>query len=128
MDYLSKSFRLDEQVIEAIETAKAGGTSPNKFLRALLGFDDGPEVRPTISRVQPARVYSDPREIPGVSVGPPAKKPEGAFRCRCVHSGCQGQYFQGTSKFQTLCDLCRELKHSGDPRNCQICYEDTGPA
>lgn len=130
VDYISKSYRLDEQVIEAIETAKAGGTSPNKFLRALLGFDDGPEVVPArrlvASRVEPERTYSDPRDIPGVGTG--AASVQQGFPCRCAHTGCQGAKFQGRTRFDKLCPQCSENGHAGDPRSCAECFNDQGPA
>jgi hypothetical protein len=65
----------------------------------------------------------DPASIPGVSTGAP--KVEGQWPCRCVHSGCQGSKFMGVSRFQNLCDGCREVGHLGDPRSCRACEDDS---
>ncbi len=58
----------------------------------------------------------------------PGTIPAGQYPCRCVHSGCQGAKFQGVSKFANLCPECQEKGHSGDPKVCQECYTDIGPA
>jgi len=66
-------------------------------------------------------------ELPaGVSVGVSAVS--AGFACVCKHSGCRGAKFTGTSRFQSLCPECVEKGHSGDPRNCGECFNDTGPA
>lgn len=46
MGYRSKTYSLSDEVIEAIERAKAGGTSPNQFLRELMGLDGGAVMVP----------------------------------------------------------------------------------
>lgn len=124
------NVRLDDEVWAAV---KAMDCSLNQYLRGLL-LDKDSEYNPPAPTVPHVgrlhvspRTYSDPREIPGVSVGASTSL-EGQFRCRCVHTGCKGSYFLGSSKFQTLCDVCLGLGHSGDPRSCKICYEDSGPA
>jgi hypothetical protein len=65
----------------------------------------------------------DPASIPGVSTGAP--KVEGQWPCRCVHSGCRGSKFIGVSRFQNLCDECREVGHLGDARSCRACEDDS---
>jgi hypothetical protein len=82
MEYLSKSYRLDEQVIEAIETAKSGGTSPNRFLRQLLGLDGGsiPEHRLAAESGLPAHVLEAGKfQTPTIDT-----RPKNAF---CKHCG-----------------------------------------
>lgn len=68
----------------------------------------------------------DPTTVPGISRGP--SHVSVGFPCRCVHSGCQGAKFNGASKTANICDSCRESGHSTDPRSCQECFNDTGPA
>lgn len=39
MGYPSKTYSLSDEVVEAIDAAKASGLSPNQFLRRALGID-----------------------------------------------------------------------------------------
>lgn len=136
------------EVIRGMATGKSQGQVVDEAIAALQGGDKHGEVnrwfRETWARLEdilealqsadsfaPAlgAVYvaphgrPDPATIPGVSRGL-----VGQFPCRCVHSGCQGAKFQGMSKFANLCDGCRESGHAGDPRSCQSCFDDIGPA
>lgn len=79
------------------------------------------------SSVMP-RSLAELREAGLISEGVPAKKVEGAFSCRCVHSGCQGAKFLGRTKFAQMCDGCEEKGHRGDPRDCKPCFDDMGPS
>ncbi len=117
--------RLDE-VLEFVRSSPS--EMEEACLRAISRWKSGSSLVSNTSSIQPSMPATsfDPKTIPGISVGPP--KTEGQFRCRCIHTGCRGSYFQGASRFQTLCDVCLGLGHSGDPRSCRICYEDSGPA
>lgn len=85
-----------------------------------------PVKRGVDGRARPTEDVSfDPREIPGVSVGPPKREVAGGFPCRCVHSGCRGSKFTGTARFQNICPECSESGHKGEPRNCQSCADDS---
>lgn len=83
------------------------------------------ESRPSTGRITniSANAGFDPATIPGVSRGVSTN-----FTCRCIHSGCKGSKFQGASKYANLCPACGESGHSGDPRSCQECFNDMGPA
>lgn len=133
-----RTVRLDDDVWAAI---KGMDCSLNLYLRgALLAEDVGEVVVYGRDEIPPRANYRedvekpkdvgermqgfDPRSVPGVALGVSA----GSFPCRCVHSGCKGSKFQGTTRFQNLCPACLELGHQGEPRNCEICFEDTGPA
>lgn len=55
MAYQSKTYSLSDEVITAIDAARAKGESPNKFLRRLLGLGGAPvilrrEKRPVFQR------------------------------------------------------------------------------
>jgi hypothetical protein len=65
----------------------------------------------------------DPAQIAGVKKGI-----AGQFPCRCTHSGCRGSKFMGLRRGENLCPSCFEKGHTGEPRNCGPCFEDTGPA
>lgn len=129
VDYLSKSYRLDEQVIEAIETAKAGGTSANKFLRQLMGLDVvAPRLTSGPMGEIEERIIAEEREILSEPSPFDAIPVQQGFPCRCAHTGCQGAKFQGRTRFEKLCPQCSENGHSGDPRSCVECFNDQGPA
>lgn len=52
MSYQSKTYSLSDEVIAIIDDAKAKGESPNKFLRRVLGLDNGrPITRPGFVRL-----------------------------------------------------------------------------
>jgi hypothetical protein len=113
------------EVLEFVRSA------PSEFeeacLRAIERFKDAGSSSSTaanMSNFQPGTSF-DPASIPGVSVGLPAPKVEGQWPCRCVHSGCQGSKFMGVSRFQNLCDGCREAGHLGDARSCRACEDDS---
>jgi hypothetical protein len=110
------NVRLDDEVWAAV---KAMDCSLNQYLRASL-IDGGPNGG--IIADPPATNF-DPASIPGVSTGAP--KVEGQWPCRCVHSGCKGSKFMGVSRFQNLCDGCREAGHLGDARSCRACEDDS---
>lgn len=126
------NVRLDDEVWAAI---KQMDCSLNQYLRQAL-LEDGEilakpgfvqEVRPFNVTLNNKQSDFDPRDIPGVSVGqPPKKEVTGGFPCRCVHSGCRGSKFTGVTRFQNLCPECQEKDHTGDPRNCQECFNDQG--
>lgn len=87
---------------------------------------ESPVKRGIDGRARPTEDVSfEPREIPGVSVGPPKREVVGGFPCRCVHSGCRGSKFTGTARFQNICPECSESGHKGEPRNCQSCADDS---
>ena len=126
------SVRLDSDVWAAV---RAMDCSLNQYLRAVLlekESEYAPSI-PTVPHVErlqvPPKIYSDPREIPGVSIGLPPYS-ERQYPCVCNHTGCQG----GDGKFlsdrrgATLCPNCFRMGHRMDARNCQECFNDTGPA
>lgn len=49
MAYQSKTYSLSDEVVAAIEDARAKGLTPNKFLRRILGIDteDVPDIHGT---------------------------------------------------------------------------------
>lgn len=51
MGYQSKTYSLSDEVVDAIETAKARGVSPNKFLRQLMGLDAARVVAEQLSTI-----------------------------------------------------------------------------
>lgn len=105
---------------EDIAKGLAGATIPNGAFRST--GSTGLAIAP----LEYAQQFPDPREIPGVSVGMPEKKEPAGFPCRCVHTGCRGGKFTGMSRTANLCDPCRESGHTGDPRNCSACADDSG--
>jgi hypothetical protein len=68
MGYQSKTYSLSDQVVEAIEAAKAGGLSPNQFLRRVIGIDESdndnhtPEA--TVKKVKDWRANRTPLPKP----------------------------------------------------------------
>lgn len=136
------SVRLDSDVWEAVRAMEC---SLNQYLRlALIDGAEFPALRDgmmnqgrgnqSLSEPFSAQVKQglerqgagfDPCEIPGVSVGPPKRETTSGYPCRCIHSGCRGSRFTGTSKFQNLCPECAEGGHKGEPRNCQACADDS---
>lgn len=133
MEYHSKTYRLDEEVVGAIERAKAGGTTPNRFLRELMGLNsengaegvgEGPSVLvPALASVRATSEY-DPASIPGVSRGvPPETKPmpSGAFRVMCQHCG---KKFGAETRRETTCVCCEEKGHKGTRYDCEQCRLD----
>ena len=119
MGYQSKTYSLSDEVVDAIERAKAGGTSPNKFLRSLIGLDD--EVAGNGASNEGAKSAMAPvstlkvEGIPGIQVGA-ADLPKNAT---CGHCG---RRFAGT-KGASLCPGCSQDGHRGDVRNCRRCEE-----
>jgi hypothetical protein len=135
--FQSKTYSLSDEAVTWIEELRADYGSVNKGLLAIMAVNENVErgvSRATRDRQgresisTPVGTGFDPTSIPGVSVGLSAPKVEGQFPCRCVHSGCKGSKFMGVSRFQNLCDSCREAGHLGDARNCERCYEDGNPA
>lgn len=112
MGYQSKTYSLSDEVVAVIEGARAAGLTPNQFLRRTFGIEEGAAV---------PEVSSDPRQVPGVSVGLPEKTESVGFHCRCIHSGCGGRKFTGATRYATLCDECREQGHLGNPKDCPEC-------
>ncbi len=136
MGYQSKTYSLSDEVVAVIEAAKATGVTPNRLLMAALkvGEVDGEAHRAVAELAVVGHVKKinstvtvgagfDPSQIEGVRKGVSA-----GFACRCVHSGCRGSKFTGTSRFQSLCSACQDMGHAGDPRECGACFDDTGPA
>lgn len=126
MEYLSKTYRLDEQVVDAIERAKSGGTSANRFFRLLMGLDNGvsggdgaPESLETVAPVVPAtaeRVEKyDPAAIAGVTRGP---APHSTVRTRCEHCG---KNFDSESRKNKRCPECVEAGHGLSRYDCEEC-------
>lgn len=140
MGFQSKTYSLSDEVVAWLEELRSDYGSINKGLLAVMALSgDGSgsgevlakpgfvrEPKPFNVTLSDKESSSDPREIPGVSVGmPPRKEVAGGFPCRCVHSGCRGSKFTGTSRFQNLCEPCRDSGHSGEPRNCSQCANDS---
>lgn len=129
MGYQSKTYSLSDEVVRRIDLLSAHFGSPNKaFLQVLPDSLDSVESERSVSTPLPTPKELeplDPREIPGVSVGPPKREVAGGFPCRCIHSGCRGSKFTGTARFQNICPECSESGHKGEPRNCQSCADDS---
>lgn len=127
-DSVATSFRLRDEARFILEQrAEDWGISKTAVIEKLLLATESPSevsspspIPSTLARVP------DPASIPGVSVGVP--RTTGQFPCRCAHSGCRGATFQGASKLANLCPACSESGHRGDPRSCQECFNDMGPA
>ena len=123
MGYQSKTYSLSDEVVDAIESAKAGGTSPNKFLRQLMGLEDGStsSVMYSTGNISGPSVNSstltstNPAEIPGIQVGA-GDLPKNA---KCLH--CPKKF--AGAKGASICPECRDDGHMGDPRNCEKCGE-----
>jgi hypothetical protein len=43
LGYQSKTYSLSDEVVEAIDVARAGGLTPNQFLRRVIGIDASDE-------------------------------------------------------------------------------------
>lgn len=73
MEYHSKTYRLDEEVVGAIERAKAGGTTPNRFLRELMGLNSENEEGLVVGEAQgtasPSVASPPPQYDPGTVSG-----------------------------------------------------------
>lgn len=115
MGYQSKTYSLSDDVVAAIERAKVGGTSPNKFLRQLMGLDgNGAEEVPV-----PVVARVDPASIPGVSRGVPVQAPPvSTVRVMCQHCGAK---FDAESRRETTCESCSEKGHKGSRYDCEQC-------
>lgn len=120
MGYQSKTYSLSDEVIDAIESAKAGGTSPNKFLRELMGLDG--ESEPRVS----SPVVANSAQIAGVERGVVAQGAvEFPFHPKCDHCG---ENFGAYNRSLRTCSGCKAANHSGDPRNCDECVLRQGGA
>jgi hypothetical protein len=68
MGYQSKTYSLSDEVVEAIDAARAGGLTPNQFLRRALGIEAGDgESRtsePTAKKVKDWRANRTPLPKP----------------------------------------------------------------
>lgn len=71
MPYQSKTYSLSDEVIAAIDAAKAKGESPNKFLRRVLGIDKQYPAFDEIKQAQRqlGQRYEDSTSLD--AVGPP---------------------------------------------------------
>ena len=129
MEYHSKSYRLDQQVIEAIERAKEGGTSPNRFLRQLMGLDGNGEAPkrlishgPPVDLIPPrggvVGTVSVDHEEKSATVNVVDKRPK---NCRCRHCG---KGFAGP-RFSQVCAECKSTGHTLSPNECPVCNEAT---
>ncbi len=125
MNYLSKTYRLDEEVVGAIEQAKAGGTSPNRFLRELMGLSGNGAARETeapvpvaVEQKRSVPTLRDIRERLGEHerVEPVDNRPK---NCRCRHCG---RGFAGP-RFATICSECKSAGHTLAPNECPVCNE-----
>lgn len=114
-----RTVRLDDDVWNAV---KAMDCSLNQYLRSAL-LDFSFETQKQAEPIKPVREFtSDPRTIPGVSVGmPPAEvETKDGFPCRCIHANC-GQKFIGATRTANICENCRENGHKANPANCTEC-------
>lgn len=126
MEYLSKTYRLDEEVVRSIEAAKQGGTSPNKFLRLLMGLDNGADAGQGVATSVPATVLpaatgAFEEELPGrdfreSSPEPVDRRPK---NCRCLHCGDR---FAGP-RWANNCPKCKSNGHTNTPADCPACNE-----
>lgn len=55
MGYQSKTYSLSDEVVAAIEAARAQGLSPNKYLRQLLGIDPERAIASDVTRAAQTR-------------------------------------------------------------------------
>jgi len=112
--YQSKTYSLSDEVVLWLEGLRADYGSINKGLLAVMAVNGSADKNESIQ-------HSDPRTIPGISVGLPEQKPEaGGFKCRCVHANC-GKKFMAPTRYATLCDDCKEKGHLGVPKDCGEC-------
>lgn len=116
---------LPETFMEAMDAYKARNQRVLPAVDSRLSAPFISPAKPSDIEASPEGFYTDPATIPGVSLGLPPK-PVGSHPCRCIHSGCRGANFLGTSKFQNLCPECSESGHRGEPRNCGSCSDDSG--
>lgn len=131
-DAKGTSFRLKDEARFILEQrAEDWGISKTAVIERLLMATESPSEVSSVPQAPEPRFVGtavsagfDPSQIAGVQKGPPT----GQFPCRCVHSGCRGSKFQGAFKGANLCPSCQETGHRGDARNCERCFEDTGPS
>jgi hypothetical protein len=68
MGYQSKTYSLSDEVVEAIDAARAGGLTPNQFLRRALGIEAGDgeshTSEPTAKKVKDWRANRTPLPEP----------------------------------------------------------------
>jgi len=105
VEYISRGYRFDEQVIAWLDGLKGVHGSYNKGLRLIAGLEKLPEPRP-------------------------AEEVSAQFPNTCLHNSTHenGRKFMSDRRGITLCPACFILGHRGEPRNCQECTlgEGTG--
>ena len=107
MDYISKTYRFDSEVVEALERAKLGGTSPNQFLRQLMGLTSKPAENPHLAAVAAQIARSEAAED---------HRPK---NCQCKHCGAT---FAGV-RYASICPTCKSVGHTLAPSDCPVCNE-----
>jgi hypothetical protein len=119
--YQSKTYSLSDEVVDAIERAKAGGTTPNRFLRELMGLNGGESVAGEAEQAHVSAVPAgaptgkyDPSTVPGVTKGVP---PPSGIPTRCEHCGVK---FESESRRNRRCPGCEEAGHAPS-RDCEEC-------
>lgn len=128
MGYQSKTYSLSDEVVEAIESAKAGGTSPNRFLRQLMGLDqNGEEPKRLVSDGPPADLIPPRGGLVG-TISVDAEENSATVNvevdnrpknCRCRH--CP-ERFAGP-RWATICPSCKSGGHTNTPAECPACNE-----
>jgi len=136
MEYQSKSYRLDEEVVNWLESLKLLHGSVNKALRDVMERVGARGAVGTItvnSEKKTATVNLltedfDPRSIEGVSTGFPPKKVSAGYSCECKHNAVHhtGRRFLSERRGDTLCPDCIESGHDGEPRDCRECPNGEG--
>src|SRR5207244_2419014 len=63
----------------------------------------------------------EPSSIPGVSVGVPPKKAVVIKRYKCNHCGAS----PAVPRVGDICERCQDQNHIGEPRDCQICADNS---
>jgi hypothetical protein len=129
MAYQSKTYSLSDEVVAVIEAAKAGGTSPNKLLRRVLGIDEDGEGK--VSQAGSARHHTDYCAMPLDHEGQCAAVvtriavPQSNYRERgllpCRHCGEYGKIHPRAGAWRA-CTSCQSSGHL-NISDCRRCRE-----
>ena len=124
MGYQSKTYSLSDEVVDAIESAKSGGVSPNRFLRELMGLDSHKDGGGISAAVSVARHIADLEtgraSIDAVAPVPAENAAPAPFNPKCLHCG---DNFGAWNRGATVCPDCKRGGHGGNVKDCPRCGE-----